>query len=83
MAHRAENERKFPNWEELPGGGRRYWLDVQGKRGWLARYVKIVDRDEKTLSFEQEIYDATGELVEIHRKYPADTGHRRVKGERE
>jgi hypothetical protein len=24
MSTRAQNEKKFGNWEELPGGGRRY-----------------------------------------------------------
>ena len=28
MTTRAQNEKKFRNWEDLPGGGRRYWLDV-------------------------------------------------------
>ena len=44
---RATNERKFGNWENLPGGGRQYWYDVPGRRGWRARYVKEVDPDEK------------------------------------
>ncbi len=34
---RRENEKKFPNWEKLPDGGRRYYLEVLGKRGWKAR----------------------------------------------
>ncbi len=81
MSTRAENERKFPNREDLPDGGRRYWLDVPGRLGWTARYVKIVDSNEITLSFHQEIYNAEGELVEIHEKYPVDKGHRRLKGD--
>ena len=36
MTTRAENERKFPSWEELPSGGRRYWVDVAGRLGWRA-----------------------------------------------
>ena len=38
---RRENERKFSTWEELPGGGRRYFYEVQGRYGWKARYMKI------------------------------------------
>ena len=82
MATRAENERRFPNWDELANGGRRYRLDVEGRLGWRARYVKIVDGTESTLSFFQEIYDENGNLVEIHEKFPDDKGHRRVKGDR-
>ncbi|MEM7827061.1 MAG: hypothetical protein QXQ40_02455 [Candidatus Aenigmatarchaeota archaeon] len=37
---RQLNERKFTGWEELPDGGRRYWLEVKGRHGWKARYVK-------------------------------------------
>jgi hypothetical protein len=80
MATRTENERKFSNWEELSNGKRRYWRDVEGRRGRWLRYVKIVDANETTLSFMQEIYDHTGALVEIHEKFPADKGHRRVEG---
>jgi len=45
---RRENERKFSTWEELPGGGRRYFYEVQGRDGWKARYVKEVDASETT-----------------------------------
>lgn len=79
MATRTENELKFPNWEELPDEGRRYWLDVEGRRGWRARYVKIVDLTEKTLLFFQEIYNEEGNLVEIHEKFPVDKGHQKQK----
>jgi hypothetical protein len=72
-------ERKFGSWEELPSGGRRYWYEVTGRQGWKARYVKEVDAGEETLRFYQEIYDDEGELVEVHHKYPVDTGHRKVK----
>jgi hypothetical protein len=78
-AKRRRNERVFENWEELPDGGRRYWYEVTGRLGWKARYVKEVDADENTLRFWQEIYNERGELVEIHEKYPVDTGHRKVK----
>lgn len=75
---RQANERKFSHWENLPAGGRRYWLDLVGRRGWRARYVKEVDANENTLRFWQEIYDERGELVERHQKYPEDRGHETV-----
>ena len=75
---RRQHEKKFGSWETLPGGGRRYWYEVQGRRGWKARYVKEVDADETTRKFFQEIYDNHGQLVEIHQKYPIDTGHQKV-----
>ena len=78
MNTRAQNEKKFGEWEELPGGGRRYWLDVVGRFGWRARYLKEVDAQESTLRFWQEIYDEQGKLVEVHEKYPVDKGHRKV-----
>lgn len=79
MATRQQNEHKFPNWLDLSDGDRRYWLDVAGRRGWRARYVKEVDSSEQTTKFYQEIYNAQGELVEIHEKFPVDKGHRKVK----
>lgn len=78
MSTREQNEGKFANREDLPSGGRRYWLDVQGRQGWKARYVKEVDADEVTVRFYQEIYDDTGKLVEVHHKYPVDQGHQKV-----
>ncbi len=78
-AKRRRNERVFGNWEELPDGGRRYFYEVQERLGWEARYVKEVDAEENTRRFVQEIYNEHGELVEIHEKYPTDTGHRKVK----
>ncbi len=78
MSTRAQNEKKFGSWTDLPDGGRRYWLDVVGRMGWQARYVKEVDARETTLRFWQEIYDDQGRLVEIHEKYPVDKGHRQV-----
>ena len=78
MNTRAQNEKKFGHWEELPGGGRRYWLDVVGRLGWRARYLKEVDLQELTLRFWQEIYDEQDKLVEVHEKYPVDKGHRKV-----
>jgi len=78
MSSRAQNERKFSHWEELPGGGRRYWIDVEGRQGWRARYLKEVDAAEKTLRFWQEIYDEQGRLAEEHHKFPVDEGHRKA-----
>ena len=43
MSTRTQNEKKFGQWDDLPGGGRRYRLDVPGRQGWLARYLKEVD----------------------------------------
>jgi hypothetical protein len=74
---RAQNERRFRQWETLPNGGRRYWRDVKGRTGWTARYVKEVDATDVTVLFRQEIYDTTGRLVEIHNKFPSDEGHQR------
>ncbi len=78
MSTRAQNEKKFGHWEELPGGGRRYRLDVTGRLGWRARYFKDVDANETTVRFWQEIYDDTGKLAEIHEKFPVDKGHKKV-----
>jgi hypothetical protein len=78
VSTRAQNERKFGSWKELPGGGRRYQLDVAGRSGWLARYLKEVDANETTVRFWQEIFDEQGKLVEIHEKYPVDKGHQKV-----
>ena len=77
MSSRAQNEKKFGTWEELPNGGRRYWLDIAGRLGWRARYVKQVDTQENTVRFWQEICDGQGKLVEIHEKYPVDKGHQK------
>ena len=78
MSTRPQNERKFGHWDELPSGGRRYWFEVAGRRGWKARYVKEADANENTVRFWQEIYDDRGKLVEIHEKYPVDKGHQQV-----
>jgi len=80
MASRQKNQRKFPHWIDLPNGGRRYWRDILGGyQGSWARYLKEVDAQEQTTKFWQEIYDKNGQLIEIHEKYPVDTGHRSVK----
>ena len=78
MSTRTQNEKKFESWDDLPGDGRRYWLDVSGRSGWVARYLKEVDAKETTLKFWQEIYDDQRRLVEVHEKYPVDKGHQKV-----
>jgi hypothetical protein len=78
MSTRNQNEKKFRQWEELPGGDRIYRLEITGRRGWRACYLKEVDSSELTVRFWQEIYDEHGRLVEIHEKYPVDEGHRKV-----
>lgn len=75
---RHENEKKFSNYEDLPDGSRRYWFEISGRLGWKARYVKIVDQSEVTISFRQEIYNENDILVEIHEKYPLDNGHIKI-----
>ena len=80
---RKFNERKFTDWDELESGGRRYWYDVAGRLGWLARYIKEVDQGEKTIRFYQEIYDQDRNLVEVHQKFPEDTGHQHVDVDKE
>ena len=72
------NERKFGRRDELPGGGRRYRLDVTGRQGWSARYLKEADARETTLRFWQEIYDDQRQLIETHEKYPVDKGHQKA-----
>jgi len=78
MASREQNERQFGQWQELPDGGRRYWMNISGHHGWSARYLKEVDRGENTTRFWQEIYDETGKLMEIHEKFPVDKGHKKM-----
>jgi hypothetical protein len=78
MSTRTQNEKKFGSWDELAGGGKRCRLDVPGRLGWLARYVKEVDASERTLRFWKEIYDENGELAERHEKFPVDRGHQKV-----
>lgn len=81
ITKRQENEKKFSNHEELPDGSRIYWFEIEGRMGWTARYVKIVDQYEVTVSFRQEIYNENGTLVEIHEKYPKDNGHIKIESQ--
>jgi hypothetical protein len=81
MATREQNERRFPRWENLPDGGRRYIRVVRGKAKGYAQYVKIVDANEVTISIVQEVYNDEGHLIATHQKYPEDTGHQDVTAE--
>lgn len=78
MSSRAQNEKKFKRWEELPNGGRRYLRDFVGRSGGRARYIKEVDSNERTVRFAQEIYDASGRLIAVHEKFPVDLGHKQL-----
>lgn len=78
MSKRSQNESKFTCWTELSNGGRRYWLDVLGRSGWRARYLKEVDAFGQTVRFWQKTYDESDTLREIHENYPIDHGHKRL-----
>lgn len=79
-SRRKKNEKKFGSWKDLLNGGRVYHYELKGRHGWKARYVKEVDVSELTVRFQQEIYDPYGRLVEIHKKYPVDKGHKQITG---
>jgi hypothetical protein len=55
-------------------------VDVIGRHGWKARYVKEVDNNEETLRFYQEVFNDKGDLAEVHEKFPLDRGHKGAKG---
>ena len=78
MDKRKLNERKFKEWRQLENGEREYKMEIFGRTGWKAVYVKVVDEKENTLEFYQEIYNADNQLVEIHEKYPIDKGHKKL-----
>ena len=79
MASRSANENRFKQWKAIANNGRHYFRRVAGKQGWHAVYCKEVDADEKTLRIWQEVYNEKNELVEIHHKYPEDSGHQKIK----
>lgn len=81
MATRKSNERRFPQWDVLPDAGRRYYRIVIGKKAGYARYIKIVDSEEITISIVQEVFDDNGRLIGVHQKYPVDTGHQGLESE--
>lgn len=74
---RKQNEKEYTNWSELEDGKRLYWKDIDAGDGGgkKARYEKMVDENEQTLSFVQKIFDNIGNLTEIHEKFPIDKGH--------
>jgi len=73
---RQQNEKEYFNWSELENGGRLYWKKISaGDSGKTAQYEKEVDSDENTMTFVQKIFDNTGNLLEIHEKFPVDKGH--------
>jgi len=74
---RIQNEKEFQNWQDYNDGKRLYWKDVMAadKSGKLSRYEKLVDSDEKTISFVQKIIDKNGTVIEVHEKFPIDKGH--------
>ncbi len=78
MANRAVNEKKYKQWKEQTGGGRIYTRKVIGQHGWYALYHKETDAEENTIQFWQEIYNEKNELKELHQKFPADTGHKKL-----
>jgi hypothetical protein len=78
-AKRKQNEKEFGQWKEIENNGRLYWFNITGRKGGKAVYLKQVDVNEVTVSFIQEIYNAEGELIEIHKKYPVDEGHIKIK----
>ena len=75
MATREQNEREFDDWEELPGGGRRYWKQRRGRQFGSQRIIKVVDESEDTIRVVQEVYDDEDLLIEHHVKFPVDRGH--------
>lgn len=78
MKKRKTNEKKFKKWIETDSGGRAYKKVLKGKYGWSAEYIKIVDKNEETQEFMQNVYDEKGKLVEVHYKYPEDKGHKKL-----
>ena len=54
MATRHYNEKKFKQWQDLEGGGRRYWYDTLREDGFTVRYIKIVmQRNGRFRSFKK------------------------------
>lgn len=78
MATREQNERRFKNWENLPGGGRRCWADRKRAVSGFQRMIKVVDANGITLQLVQEIYNDDNVLIERHQKFPIDTGHEKL-----
>jgi hypothetical protein len=51
MGTRAQNEKKFGSWDNLPGGGRRYRLEVRGRLGGLPNTSKKWTRTKRQFGF--------------------------------
>lgn len=81
MSTRQQNEKRFKKWEDLLGGGRRYWMDRKGIISGFQRMIKVVDANEITLQVVQEIYNDEEVLIARHQKYPVDSGHEVLSGE--
>lgn len=62
---RLINEKEFDKWIEKTDGGRIYSFEIQGKYGWISKYLKETDSNEVTLKFWQEIYDEKQNLREF------------------
>ena len=77
-AKQRQNEKQFGRWIETSSKGRKYWLDVLGRSGGKARYVKEVNAEEVTVAFWQEIFNKEGTMIEIHEKFPVDKGHKEL-----
>ena len=74
---RKKNEKEYSSWTELEAGGRIYTKNINAgdKSGKTARYEKTVDKNEKTVTSIQKIFDKEGKIVEIHEKFPINKGH--------
>ena len=44
---RRKNEKQFGNWTLTDADGRIYWLEIVGRFGWKARYIKVVDHMDR------------------------------------
>ena len=80
---RRQNERDWHGWEDLPDHVRRYWPRRPGRVCghqilWKEVRFNPASQLETTLRMWQEIYDDDGRLIEVHHKYPDDTGHQTV-----
>jgi hypothetical protein len=80
---RSRSERDWQYWQDLPDGGRRYWIRRLGRHwGWQILFKEVMYDEEtqleNTVRLWQEIYDNDGNVVEVHQKYPTDTGRQKL-----
>ena len=75
---RLSNEKEYDLWIEKSDGGRIYSFEIEGRFGWVSKYLKETDADEITVKFWQEIYDENGKLKEIYEKFPVDKVHKKM-----